>query len=308
MHSMLVARRGKLVMEEYFHGYDRDMPHDTRSAGKTFASVMLGAVMREGVPISPETRVYQLLGGMGPFANPDPRKSRIALGHLMTHTTGLACDDYNDASPGNENRLEQVTTDWYKYTLDLPMAHEPGHRYAYCSANMNLMGAALTTATHTWLPELFARTVARPLQFGTWHWNLMPNGQGYLGGGSWLRPRDLLKVGQAYLDGGVWKGRRIVDSAWIAISTASRIKITPATTGLSEDDFGNNYGGGEDGLAWHLGGDQYFATGNGGQLLIVAPKQEMVVVFTGANYRQGWIWGRWGPEFMDKHFIPAIRD
>jgi CubicO group peptidase (beta-lactamase class C family) len=308
MHSMLVARRGKLVLEEYFHGYDRDMPHDTRSAGKTFASVMLGAAMREGVRVSPETRVYQLLGDMGPFANADPRKDRITLAHLMTHTTGLACDDYNDDSPGNENRLEQVTTDWYKYTLDLPMAHEPGHRYAYCSANMNLMGAALTTATRTWLPELFARTVARPLQFGVWHWNLMPNGHGYLGGGSWLRPRDLLKIGQAYLDGGIWKGRRIVDSAWIAISTASRIKITPATTGLSEDDFGNSYGGGEDGLAWHLGGDQYFATGNGGQLLIVAPKQDMVVVFTGANYRQGWIWGRWGPEFVGKHFIPAIRD
>jgi CubicO group peptidase (beta-lactamase class C family) len=308
MHSMLVARRGKLVMEEYFHGYDRDMTHDMRSAGKTFASVMLGAVMREGVRVSPETRLYQLLGGMGPFANADPRKDRITLAHLMTHTAGLACDDYNDDSPGNENRLEQVTSDWYKYTLDLPMAHEPGHRYAYCSANTNLMGAALTTATTTWLPELFARTVARPLQFGVWHWNLMPNGQGYLGGGSWLRPRDLLKIGQAYLDGGVWKGRRIVDSAWIAISTASRIKITPATTGLSEEDFGNSYGGGEDGYAWHLGGDQYFATGNGGQLLIVAPKQEMVVVFTGANYRQGWIWGRWGPEFVGKHFIPAIRD
>ncbi|MEP6742748.1 MAG: hypothetical protein ABJB61_09640, partial [bacterium] len=38
IHSMLVAYRGKLVLEEYFFGFDRDQPHDTRSAAKTFAS------------------------------------------------------------------------------------------------------------------------------------------------------------------------------------------------------------------------------------------------------------------------------
>ena len=56
IHSVLVAYRGKLVLEEYFFGFDRDQPHDMRSAGKTFASVMLGAAMRQGSRIAPETR------------------------------------------------------------------------------------------------------------------------------------------------------------------------------------------------------------------------------------------------------------
>jgi CubicO group peptidase (beta-lactamase class C family) len=43
------------------------------------------------------------------------------------------------------------------------MKHEPGARYAYCSASMNLVGGAITEATKTWLPEFFDRTVARPL-------------------------------------------------------------------------------------------------------------------------------------------------
>lgn len=317
IHSILIARRGRLVLEEYFFGYDRETPHDLRSAGKTFASVMLGAAMMNGAAIAPDTKVYELLASAGPYANPDPRKSKITLAHLMTHTSGLACDDNNDASPGNEDTMQGQTAeaDWWKYTLDLSMAHEPGSRYAYCSANMNLMGAALTAATRTWLPTLFDRAVARPLDFGRYHWNLMPTEEGYLGGGAWLRPRDLLKVGQAYLDGGVWRGRRIVDESWVAESTAPRMRISPATTGLTAEEFPNYYGESVDAYAWHLGamraGDRvyrtYEASGNGGQVLIVAPELDLVAVFTGGNYRQGGIWSRWRDEILGAEILPAIK-
>ena len=273
--------------------------------------------MRRGAKVGPETPVYEHLAGMGPFANPDPRKARLTVAHLMTHTSGLACDDNDEKSPGNEETMSSQTAqpDWWKYTLDLPQAHEPGVRYAYCSANSNLVGAVLKTATKTPLPELFDRWVARPLDFGRYHWNLMPTGDGYLGGGAFLRSRDLLKVGQAYLDGGVWRGRRIVDAAWVERSTKPYVKITPATTGLAEETFGEFYGGGEDSWAWHpsqlKSGDrtyrEYEASGNGGQLLMVIPELELVVVFTAGNYRQGGIWGRFRDQIVTQEVIPAIR-
>jgi hypothetical protein len=126
IHSLLIARRGRLVLEEYFYGFDRETPHDLRSAGKTYASVLVGAAMRGGAPIEPESGVYRLLGSLGPFANPDPRKGRITVANLMTHSTGLACDDNDDASPGNEQTMQSQTAqpDWWKYMLDLPMAHD----------------------------------------------------------------------------------------------------------------------------------------------------------------------------------------
>ncbi|MFL5539517.1 MAG: serine hydrolase domain-containing protein, partial [Longimicrobiaceae bacterium] len=272
--------------------------------------------MRGGAPLAPESRIYAVLAGRGPFANPDPRKERITLAHLMTHTPGLACDDNDERSPGREETMQeqQAQRDWWKYTLDLPMAHDPGARYAYCSANPNLLGAALTTATRTWLPEYFDRTVARPLQFGRYYWNLIPTGEGYLGGGAYLRPRDLLKVGQAYLDGGVWHGRRIVDPAWVALSTARHAEVSPETTGIPPEDFGNFYGRGWDGYLWHLGSLEaggrswrtYAASGNGGQLVIVVPEAQLVAVFTGGNYGQGGIWGRWGQEILGSEIIPSL--
>ncbi len=313
IHSLLIARQGKLVVEEYFFGHDRETPHDLRSAGKTFASVLLGAARPK---ITPDTKVYEAMAERGPFAHPDPRKARITLAHLLTHSAGLACDDYDDASPGNETNMQTQTgqPDWWKYTLDLPMAHEPGLRYAYCSANINLVGGVLTTATATWLPSLFRKQVANPLEFGEWHWNLQPTGEGYLGGGAFLRPRDLLKVGQVYLDGGTWKGRRIVDEAWVRSSTAERIRINPETTALTAEQFGNAYSEGADALAWHLNpvhsGDRviaaYAATGNGGQLLVVMPEFDLVAVFAGGNYLQGGIWSRWPDQYIGGQIIPAI--
>ena len=318
IHSLLVARHGKLIVEEYFFGYGRDQVHDLRSAGKTFSSVLLGAAMNDGIDLSPDVRAFDIMGPRGPFANPDARKGRITLAQLMTHSAGLACDDNDDASPGNENTMQSQTSqpDWWKYTLDLPVVHDPGTHYAYCSANINLVGGVLTTATKTWLPELFRREVAEPLDFREWHWNLMPTDEGYLGGGAFLRPRDFLKIGQVYLDGGTWKGRRVVSAAWTKQSTAPRIKITPATTGLTPEQFGNFYSEGTDALAWHLNqihaGERTYnafaATGNGGQLLFVIPEFDMTVVITGGNYMQGGIWGRWGDQFIGGMIVPAIHE
>lgn len=316
IHSILVAHRGKLVLESYFYGFDRSTPHDLRSAGKTFSSIMLGSAPARQAGLSPDSRIYEVMRLLGPFSNPDPRKPQITLTQLMTHTSGLACNDNDDNSPGNEATMQsqKAQLNWWRYTLDLPQMFAPGTRYAYCSANINLVGAALTESTRTWLPELFRRTIAEPLQFGEWHWNLMPNGQGYLGGGAFLLPRDLLKVGQTYLDGGVWNGRRIVPAEWVRKSTQAAVEVTPGTTGLTEEEFRNFYVRGRDGFAWHLmtlqsGGRNhpaYTANGNGGQLLIVVPDADLVVVFTGGNYGQGGVWLRWAQQIVGDKILPAI--
>lgn len=308
MHSILVAHKGRLILDEYFYGYDRDTLHPTRSLSKTFSSVMLGAAMMRGTQISPETKVYELLSGLGPFTNPDPRKSQIAVAHLLTHSAGFACDDNDDKSPGNEEvmQAQKNQPNWWKYTLDLPMVAHPGNKYAYCSANMNLVGAALTVSTRTWLPDLFDQTIASPLGFGPYYWNLMPNGDGYLGGGVFMRPRDLLKVGQVFLDDGAWKGKQIVSKEWVKRSTTPPPEIYPGNASLDPV--------GKDSYAWHLspitsGGHTYYAynaNGNGGQVLLVVPELELTVVFTGGNYRQG-NWVKWIPDIVGSEIIPAMK-
>jgi CubicO group peptidase (beta-lactamase class C family) len=173
----------------------------------------------------------------------------------------------------------------------------------------------LSARTGVWLPELFDRTIAKPLQFGAYAWDLTPTGEGYGGGGVYMRPRDLLKIGQTFLDDGTWHGRRIVSADWVKRSTAPRIDVSPATTGLTPEAFSQVYNPAKDGYAWHLSdlkvGDRvyrdYEATGNGGQLLIVVLDADLVVVFTAGNYGQGGIWGKWHDRIVAQQIIPAIR-
>lgn len=317
IHSVAVAYRGRLILDEYFYGFGRDEPHDMRSASKTLSSVILGATMMEGVDISPQTPLYPLFASMGPFANPDPRKDGITVGHALTHTTGLACDDYAEdpVSPGNEDAIADQTAqpNWWKFTLDLPMAYEPGEHYAYCSANINLAGGALTMATGEWLPALFDRTIARPLQWGEYHWNIMPNGEGYVGGGAYVRTRDFLKLGQMMLNKGKWNGRRIMPEDWVRESVEAQAQLSLATTGLSPETFAERYYEVGEGYAWHLidvqSGDRtypaFHANGNGGQLLIVVPELDLAVMFTAGNYRQG-LWNIERDAIVGDMIIPAL--
>ncbi|MEM8826378.1 MAG: serine hydrolase, partial [Pseudomonadota bacterium] len=300
LHALLVAHKGRLVVEEYFHGHDAETPHDTRSLAKVFGSVMVGAMREDGIEIDADMHpVADVLARAGVPLD-DPRKADISLAHLMSYSSGLDCSE-DDTSAGSEDRMwtQGEETDFWLFSARLPQLHDPGTRYAYCSGSANLVGAALNAASGERVPDLFDRLIADPLDFGPYHWNLAPNGAGYLGGGVYARPRDLLKIGAMYAAGGVWNGKRIIGEDWITRSTTGAMPITPATTGLSPEDFANNYSGGDQAYIWGVGevnvGDRsyrsYQASGNGGQILVVVPELEIAAVLMGGNYRMYGVWG-----------------
>jgi CubicO group peptidase (beta-lactamase class C family) len=302
IQGLLIARHGKLVLEEYFYGFDKERPHDMRSASKTFAPLLVGIAREHGARIGLDTPVHSFFTEYTPFANPDERKDKITVRDLMTMTSGRACRGQYD-----EDSMQEQTKqpDWYKFALDVPMEQDPGGENAvYCSADINLLGGIVKNATGKWLPEFFDTFVARPMQMRSYQMNLMPTGEGYLGGGLYIRPRDALKLGQLYLDGGVWKGHRIISLEWVKDSVSYHSGFKP----VFDLDVDHNYGYG-----WHLrdhkaGGrvfHDYYAGGNGGQLTIVIPELDMVVQFTGGDYAEARKFFRWEIELTPQYIIPA---
>ncbi|NBD09462.1 MULTISPECIES: serine hydrolase [Corallococcus] len=300
IQGLLIARHGKLVVEEYFRGFDKERPHDLRSASKTYASLMIGIALDQGAPFTVDTPVVSLFPEYkGKISNLDANKRKLTVAHLMTMSTGLACDDNDQASPGNEDRIDDSVPDWYKYTLDLPMVRKPGEKAVYCSANINLLGGVLRNTTRTWIPEFFEKHVARPLQMRGYHVNLMPDTEQYLGGGISMRPRDALKLGQLYLGGGTWNGRRVVSQRWVERSTAQHATMEPGRT------YGYAWWRHEFRVGDHVY-SEYEAGGNGGQLVMVIPELDLVVMFTGGNYNNSAVWRKFREELLPQFIMSAV--
>ena len=280
IQGLLVARHGKLALEEYFCGFDSGRPHDLRSAGKSFTSALVGIAIDHRAKFDLDTPVVSLFPEYKTLANPDPRKMQITVKSLLTMTSGLAGNDSDDSSPGNELRMfaQHEQPDFYKFALDLPMATEPGGDHmVYFTAGINLLGGIIRNTTSMPVADFFEQYLAIPLNMQSYHLNLTPTGEMYGGGGLYLRPRDALKLGQLYLNGGTWNGRRVVSKHWVDLSTTRYSGYNPV----------HGYG-----FAWHLFEievdnrtySEYEAQGNGGQVINVVPELDLTVMFTTGNY------------------------
>ena len=278
VHGVLLWRRGRLVFEEYFYGYDREREHQLRSATKSVVSLLAGIAIDLGKIRDDKQPIAELLPW--PAANPEPRKAKITVGDLLSMRSGLACDDRDAASPGNEQRIYSQP-DWARFTLDLPMVAEPGTVARYCSGGVHLTGRMIEKATGTDLQTFARAKLFDPLGFKGYRWPYQPvaaNASTF--GQIYLRPRDMLKLGLLVLNRGRWQGRRLISSAWIERSTAPLTQIGSKPYGYFwwHQRFPITTAGSEQTV------DTILATGNGGQKIFIVPSLQLVAVFTGGNY------------------------
>jgi CubicO group peptidase (beta-lactamase class C family) len=285
--SVLVARHGRLVYEEYFDG-GADSPRDTRSATKSITDILVGIAIDAHQLSGVDARVLDLLPQRAAkLQNPDPRKSRITLEDLLTMSSPLECDDWNDASRGNEERMYLVE-DWAQFILDLPirgrmhMGENPpappfARYFSYCTGGVFVLSEVLTRATSMRTDRYAQARLFEPLGIRNLSWFYSPLGVPQTGGGLRLSSRDLLKIVQLYLNGGRWNGRQLVSEAWVKASTTPHAQIDEAT----------NYG-----YLWWLKSfgpaahqhAAYLMNGNGGNKVVAIPDLELAVVITSTNY------------------------
>jgi CubicO group peptidase (beta-lactamase class C family) len=299
MHGVLIARHGKLVVEEYFHGEHRGKAHDTRSAAKSLTATLVGSAIYAKLPIDVSTPVYRAMNG-GTFPpGLERRKQALTVEHLLTMSSGLDCDDRDPKSVGNEDVMQSQSAqpDWYRYTLDLKMVRDPGEKAVYGSANPNLLGGVLARSTGRPLPVLFRDLVAKPLGIKRYWMNLSPTSDAYMGGGVRFLPRDFMKLGQLMLNGGTWNGHRVVSEEWCRRATSPLYELRNLKYGylwwvIEYPYKGRTVRG-------------FFAGGNGGQIVLGIPELDLLIAFYGGNYSDP---VSYVPQqvYVPKYILPAV--
>jgi len=292
---MLVVRRGQLVAEGYFNGFGRDSLHDLRSTGKSVTSALAGIAIGQGL-MSLDDPISQHLPQFDSHDHVDSRKQAIRIRNLLNMDSGLDCDDWNIASPGNEERMYD-SRDWVDFILDLPMAREPGALAAYCTGGVVVLGHIIALRSGMELDAYASTYLFGPLGIANSGWRRSPDGQATGGGGLRLTPRDAARFGALYLQGGSWNGATVVPAAWVEQSRG--IVHT-----LGRDRYG---------LLWWKRGfsppdgpvDSIFTSGNGGNFIFVFPALELVVVFTGSNYNSPSMNQPF--EILTSRVLPAVR-
>ena len=285
--SVLVARHGKLVYEAYFDG-DASTLRDTRSATKSITDVLIGIAIDEHKLSSVDAKILALLPERArKMQNPDPRKLTITVEDFLTMSSPLECDDWNDASRGNEERM-YVMEDWAQFILDLPIRGrmhvgeqvEPppyGRYFSYCTGGVFTLSEVLEKVTGARTDHYARERLFQPLGITNLEWVYSPLNVPQTGGGLRMTSRDLLKIAQLYLNGGEWQGQRIVSASWVHNSTQPHARADEWT---------------EYGYLWWLktfkSGEKsypaFFMSGNGGNKVVAIPALDMTVVITSTNY------------------------
>jgi len=285
--SVLIARHGKLLYEDYVEG-DASTLRDTRSATKSITDALVGIAIAEKRLNGVDARILQLLPERAAkMQNPDPRKNKITVEDFLTMSSPLECDDWNDASRGNEERMYLVE-DWTQFILDLPirghmhLGEQPdappyGRYFSYCTGGVFTLSEVLEKVTGTRTDHYAQQKLFGPMGITGAQWVYSPLNIPMTGGGLRLSSRDLLKIADLYRSGGQWQTRRIVDESWVRTSVQPHVRIDDAT---------------EYGYLWWLksfksGGTSnpaFFMSGNGGNKVTVFPALDLSVVITSTNY------------------------
>ncbi|MDX5442173.1 MAG: beta-lactamase family protein [Hymenobacteraceae bacterium] len=307
LNSLLIARNGNLIVDQYYNGYSPESLQKIWSITKAITGAVVGIAADKEL-LSEKDTISKYLTGYIPDASSAINK--ITIEHLLTMTSGY--DWVELGGPKSAGFQLAYSSDWIAFTLSQPHSHAPGTAFNYSTGNTLLLAPIIKNSTGQQAKEFAREQLFLPLGIENYEWDTQSEfwtktQSGELpgakrpaeidykkpfadftntGSGLRMRPRDLGKIGQLYLNNGKWKNKQIVSEDWIKKSTQSH--------------FGNpDYG-----YYWRLMNVQqypcYYATGFGLQRLFVFPTLNLVIVMTQQHYKTMPQGEKWTNRFLMK--------
>ncbi len=297
--ALVIIQGGRLVVERYGRGFAPDTRQVSWSTAKSITHALIGiAVLQRKIDVD------------APMGNPrwskgDPRQ-RISWRQWLQMVDGQRNLELGATNETKNDVVKMLfgagRLDLVRYAASLPLAHEPGVQWNYNSAGFVLVCDGLERAIS---PSVKTARSRRAAMADWMRANLFAplgmtsaqpefDAEGVFVGSSFVyaTARDFAKFGLLYLRGGVWEGRRILPEGWVDFAR------TPGP-GRNADIYGAGWwltpsaGTGRPRRALIATGsmrDAFSAQGHGGQVILVVPCKDLVIVRLGLSNNQDESW------------------
>jgi CubicO group peptidase (beta-lactamase class C family) len=290
--GLLIIRNDKIVWEWYAPDSGVNKPHGTASMAKALVGGVSTAVALTDGRLSLDDKAAKYI----PKWRGDPVKSRIALRHLGSHTSGLGDAETDDL---RHELLTGWKGDFWKrlnpphdpFTISrdiVPVLFEPGEKFQYSNPGIAMLVYAVTAALTNALDlrTLLRERVMRPIGVPDSEWsvgygtNFVVDGLSLVGawGGGNYTARAVARVGRLMLHKGNWEGKQLLTPEAVRLVTSDA--GAPSTCGIGW--WSNNQG-----VVAAVPRDAFWGSGAGHQLVFVVPSLDLIAVRNGQTLAPG---------------------
>ncbi|MBN9120103.1 MAG: serine hydrolase [Planctomycetes bacterium] len=286
--ALLVVRNDQIVYEWYAEGVTAGTKQGTASLAKALVGgLSLGVAVNDKL-IALDDPAAKFI----PEWKDDPKKSKITVRQLGSHTSGLADSvtrgAKNEDQPGWKGEFwkrRDPPNDPFTIARDkTPMLFEPGKDFQYSNPGIALLTycvtASIKDAKHRDVRALLKERVMKPIGVPDAEWSAgygktyTVNGLSLVGswGGAAYTPRAAARIGRLVLREGDWDGRRVLSRD--AVEQIAHDAGLPGHCGMG---WWTNGGRRYD---W-LPKDAVWGAGAGDQVLLVVPSLKLIMVRNG---------------------------
>jgi len=275
---MVVIKNHQIAIEYFYNHTERSDINDIRSAGKSLTTLLLGIAIEDGLVKDLEQDVYSFFS-KEKYPSLSEDLKRVKIKHLLNMSSGLDADSDNWRTPGHAGKW-MGKDDWVSYILGIKLANEPGKNWIYADINSALIGAIIEETSGMSLNDYAKKNVFEPLGIKKYYWYTNPSHQTVASGTLYLSTLDFAKLGVLVENNGKWGEQQLIPQDYID-------KIIESKEFLIYDIW--SYG-----MLWYKNSatikgrevEFLWASGNGGNHLIVVPEEELVIALTSTAYGQ----------------------
>lgn len=298
--AIVVVKHGKVVLEQYYNGYQRESIVTSFSMAKSVVSALVGIAIQDGQIASINDPITRYLPEL---AATDQGFTRITIRHLLEMRSGIRfVEGYG--SPWADASRFYLTQDLATKLKELSIERAPDESYHYSSGDTQLLGTIVQRATGTPLPRYLQDKIWQPMGAAydaSWSIdslaNQLPKAFCCLN----ARALDFARFGQLYLNDGSFNGHQIVPAQWVRQSTQAHERSGTTAASRWNMEAPNTRAAAYYAWQWRrtpvleaaseLGvkpGHNFYAEGHHGQFIYVAPDQDMVIIRMGLRYGGAW--------------------